>query len=129
MIKEDAPRIIVIEERSAKVFQDAVNDALEQYFREPGFRYEVLDPTADGVFRAYIHYSERRCIPETAEDRARLEGRHYTCWDCPMAEWPKDRRLKHGECPKCPYIAKDDHACEWLYQQIELGAIVPKGAE
>lgn len=121
------PRYDLIQESDPARFVEAVNEALAEHYEAHGFRYDVKDPSPDGVLRCYVFWDESILEPKTAKDFAVLSGESYCCGQCPYAEWPDDKRIKYARCPIKQRTSKFSDACEWFYKQVAAGDIEPEG--
>lgn len=129
MKEKKKPKFSIIEERDSGRFEEVVNEALSDLFEEDGFRFEVKDPTPDGVFRAFLFWNEKMEVPSDARDFAHLAGVHYTCGQCPYAEFPNDKRVTKSVCPMESLVYRDQDACVLAYKQAAEGKLTMKGAE
>ena len=116
------PKYRTIDEQSAKEFDDALNQAVEDLAEfEP--KVTFLDK-----FCARIEFYPRekiKVIVKTVRDEFRLDGVYYHCRNCPYLEVPDDRRVKWG---KCKYASsglshKNHEACEFFYKQVKQNAV------
>lgn len=114
----------VIQSATAGGFEDELNVALREV-AEKGAKYELQFNNNAGMC-AYIVYEEHIRVPETIADEYELRGEEYRCSECPLYKPSTDKRIKYTTCGhgvrRC---AANDFACEWFYEQLEKGGIIP----
>lgn len=72
---------------------------------------------------AYVEWTEKVRICETAEDRFAEQGIRLHCSSCQHYEWPQDMRRKWTRCKLTGLpVHEDTAACEVCYQlEMERG--------
>lgn len=120
MIYKEYEMKVCLEAKTA----NEMNELYEAYIRMVG----KYSPTGDmfyqdGQWRAIIKYKVEEKEPETKADEYKLKGIEYVCGDCPYFQLNHDRRIKYSICGEGNKVSYCDKACDYLYEQIETGAI------
>lgn len=123
MRHETFKQFLTVNERDAKVFEEALNQKMRDHAsKEPEAEIKIFEDHWCGV----ISYIETVEIPESLWDEFRLEGIDYRCGDCPYFELPNDKRVKFIRCEKDGSIHQRQFtspACEWLLEQVKRGEV------
>ncbi len=115
---------IIVQGNSAEDFQTKLNEALNQV-AEGGRKYDLQFNMQLG-FCAFVVYEESIEIPETTADRYELNGEEYRCSECPMYRPSTDKRVKYTVCGHgCRRRSANDYACDWFYEAMERGEVLP----
>ena len=114
----------IIQAATAGGFQDELNEALRE-IAERGCKYELRFNDNAGLC-AYIVYEERVQVAECLADEYEMRGEEYRCSECPLFRPSADKRVRYTTCGhgvrRCE---ANDHACDYFYEQMEKGGIVP----
>lgn len=117
---------LIITGGSAAEFQDNLNGALSDIARK-GYKHDIQFNMSMGLC-AYILYEERYSVAETVADEYELKGITYRCFECPMFRPSDDKRVKYTTCANGVHrTCHNDPCCDWLYEQLEKGAIKLNG--
>lgn len=111
-----------IEERSAKVFDEKLNNLVEEIaLCEPDVR-RLFEPSIGYI--AFVEWKELIIEPEDARDEYKLKGIEYCCGECPFFKLSEDRRVKKAICEQGEKTYYDRPACAELYERIKKGEVV-----
>lgn len=111
MRSDHIKQIIAISESNAADFQQKMNEALSEVVN-PEVIFDRSIP-----FTAYITYSVRKDVPETALELLELlDGSSHDCEECPYFIMNSDKRTRWGECSfKKKKTRINSTACEQFY--------------
>lgn len=89
----------------------------------------IQDVFENGTFSTIFTYETEEQIPESAKDRAELEGIRLTCADCPYMEDDGDKRKRRFPCQFAEFgwTRSDTAACDKFYRDLMRGDIKPRG--
>lgn len=115
---------LIIQGNTAEDFQEKLNKALEEVAMK-GYKHELTFNMNAG-FCAYIVYDVTYTKAESLADEYELRGETFRCYECPMFRPSADRRVKYTTCGRGVHkCSANDNACEWFYEAMERGEIVP----
>ena len=112
MRKDYFKQCACISETDPQVFQEHMNGILGR-ITNPEIIMDRCKP-----FTAYIYYKVSKDAPETLlELLEMLEGKSYTCGDCPHFQRDTDKRKSWHTCRlRGDKTREDSRACEELYR-------------
>lgn len=109
---------------TAVEFQNNLNEALNEIALS-GAKAEVQFNMSLG-FCAFVLFEETKQVPESLAEQYEVSGDEYHCSECPMFVLSEDKRVKYTTCKRgCRKIGAEHWACEWFYEALERGEVVP----
>ena len=114
----------IIQAASAEEFQKKLNEALNEIALK-GAKADVHFNMGLG-FCAFVMFSESQKVAETLAEEYEIHDEEYHCEQCPMYKPSEDKRVKYTTCKHgCRRTHADRWACDWFYQALEEGEVVP----
>ena len=114
----------IIQASTAEEFQAKLNEALNEISRigsKPNVQFNM-----DLGFCAFVLFDQTVRQAETLAEEYEINNEEYYCSECPMFVLYPDKRVKYTTCKHgVRKVCADHRACEWFYEALEKGEVVP----